>query len=69
MDEPEEIRITPEPPGYQPPREALPAPLPVTERRAGNLADRRFIILLGVFTVGSIAIMMLIALILLLVVK
>lgn len=70
MDEQEEIRITPEPPGYQPPaREQLPAPLPASERRQSSEADRRFIIILGVATIGSIALMMLIALILLIVVK
>lgn len=51
------------------PREALPTPLPSEERRPVNPADRRFILLLGFFTIGSIVIMMLIAFILLLVVK
>ncbi len=69
MDEQEEIRITPEPPGYQPQGEVLPAPLPVEERRTVNPADRRFILLVGFFTIASIALMMLIALILLIVVK
>ncbi len=50
-------------------REALPRPLPATERQQVNPADRRFILLLGFFTIGSIALMMLIALILLIVVK
>lgn len=80
MDEPEEIRITPEPPPQPSPfgggerrsapaREALPAPLPSEERRQANPADRRFILLVGFFTIASIALMMLIALILLIVVK
>ncbi len=69
MDEQEQIRITPEPPGYAPARESLPKPLPSEERRQANPADRRFILLVGFFTIGSIALMMLIALILLIVVK
>ncbi len=71
----EEIKITPEPPPspdgrrVMPAREQLPAPLPATERQPPNPADRRFIIVLGLVTMSSIAVMMLVALILLLTVK
>jgi hypothetical protein len=51
------------------PREPLPGSLPASERRQASPADRRFILLLGFFTIGSIALMMLIAFILLIVVK
>jgi hypothetical protein len=43
--------------------------LPAEQRQQANPADRRFILLVGFFTIASIALMMLIALILLIVVK
>lgn len=69
MEQSDEIRITPEPPGYKPPsREALPPP-PVSKQQTVNPADRRFLIILASVTIGSIALMMLVATILLFTVK